>query len=215
MSTHRLAGRVKGCPFRGSRECSGSRFDCSVLGVRALYSRVPVETPSSKKCAGDGSAGPSSCCAGFLHHQEATAPVLWVLTAHETSLGQDGQDGLPGLLLLAVHTEMTSACGPRSMKCSWPHLLASSICPQGCCACRPLSMDVCRHSCPEGSYRELGASFPGPHLQPPESEAHKGVHPEEGGRAPEDRLHPFPPQPSLPRRLLTLQPLDLGFVIAY
>lgn len=70
-------------------------------------------------------------------------------------------------------------------------------------------MDVCRHCCSEGSYRELGASFPGPHLQPPESEANKGVHPEEGGRAPKDRLHPFPPQPALPRGLLALQPLDL------
>lgn len=69
--------------------------------------------------------------------------------------------------------------------------------------------DVCRHSCPAGSHRELGASFPGPHLQSPESEANKGVHPEEGGGPPEDRLHPFPPQPSLPRGLLTLQPLDL------
>lgn len=70
-------------------------------------------------------------------------------------------------------------------------------------------MDVSRHSHPEGSDRELRASFPGPHLQPPESEANKGVHPEERGRAPEDRLHPFPPQPALPRGLLTLQPLDL------
>lgn len=100
---------------------------------------------------------------------------------------------------------MPVARGPGS----WPHQLASSICLQGCCACRPLSMDVCRHCCSEGSYRELGASFPGPHLQPPESEANKGVHPEEGGRAPKDRLHPFPPQPALPRGLLALQPLDL------
>lgn len=32
-----------------------------------------------------GQQDPSSCCAGFLHDQEATAPVLWVLAAHETS----------------------------------------------------------------------------------------------------------------------------------
>lgn len=101
---------------------------------------------------------------------------------------------------------MPVAQGPRG--CSWPI---------SCQLHRPtrlLCLQATERGClqtfqPEGSYRELGASFAGPHLQPPESEANKGVHPEEGGGTPEDRLHPFPPQPSLPCGLLALQPLDL------
>lgn len=58
MSTHRLAGRVKGCPFRDSRECSGSRFHCSVLGVRASKPEsLWKPLPSGEGCAGAGPAG--------------------------------------------------------------------------------------------------------------------------------------------------------------
>lgn len=111
------------------------------------------------------------------------------------------------MLLLAVHTKTDKAPWPRS--CSRPRQLASSICPPGCCLQAKEHQDVCRRPGPEGSHRELRAPFPSPHLQPSESEANKGVHPEEGGGAPEDRLHPFPPQSPLPRRFLALEPLDL------
>lgn len=65
------------------------------------------------------------------------------------------------------------------------------------------------------SDRELWTSFPGSPLQVPEPEADKGIHPKEGGGSPKDRLHPFPPQPPLPRGLLTFQSLDLRFIVAY
>lgn len=112
MSTHRLAGRVKGCPFRGSRECSGSCFHCSVLGVRGLQGRVSVEPLLSGKgvCWGWASRTPSAAVLAFFMTEKQLHP--WVPTRHPK--GQDGETmaSRDCMLLLAVHK--------RNDKCLWP-----------------------------------------------------------------------------------------------
>lgn len=149
MSTHTLAGRVKGCPFWGSRECSGSRFDCSVLGVRALQARVSVETPSSKKCAGVGQQDPSSCCAGFLHDREATAPVLGC--SRPTRHPGSGWSGWPPGTASPGSTH-------RNDKCLWPRLLAGSVCPQAA-VLAATEYDVCRHPALKAHTENSGPPF--------------------------------------------------------